>query len=30
MIKTEITKEKYKVLVEYFTEYHPGVAITLI
>lgn len=30
MIKTEITKEKYKVLVEYFTEYHPDVAITLI
>lgn len=30
MIKTEITKEKYTVLVEYFTEYHPDVAITLI
>lgn len=30
MLKTEITKEEYKVLAEYFAEYHPGIKVNLI
>ena len=26
----EITKEEYKVLAEYFAEYHPGIKVNLI
>ena len=30
MLKTEITKEEYKVLAEYFAEYHPDTKVNLI
>ena len=29
MLRTEITKEEYKVLAEYFAEYHPDIKVNL-